>query len=138
MEEDYSPGWQARAGARAMANALEIELRRAQAERSYPPLLVVGRYLRRSRRYAQLTQRALAAGAGLSQTMVSRLERGTAPTAPFEKVLMAGAALGRLFPIGVCPHDHHCAWQPIRPPERRTTDAQGLIDRLLREASERQ
>ena len=136
MEEDYSDGWQARAGARAMANALEIQLRRAEAERSHAPFLVVGRYLRRSRRYAQLTQRALAAGAGISQSMVSRLERGRAPTAPFQRFLMAANALGRLFPLGFCPHDHRCAWQPIRPPEPRTGDAQRFIDRLLREAGE--
>jgi len=49
---------------------------------------------------------------------------------------MTGNALGRLFPLGFCPHDHKCAWQPIRPPEQRTSDAQSLIDRLLRDPDE--
>jgi DNA-binding XRE family transcriptional regulator len=136
MDDDYSEGWQVRAGARAMANSLEIELRRAEAEQSNRPLLFVGRYLRRSRRYAQLTQRALAADAGLSQSMVSRMERGKAPAAPFDRFLMAGMALGRLFPLGVCPHDHRCAWQPIRLPEPKTGNAQRLIESLLRNAGE--
>jgi len=121
-----------------MANALEIDLRRSEAERSHAPLLFVGRYLRRSRRYAQLTQRALAAGAGLSQTMVSRLEQGKAPAMSLQKFVAAGSALSRLFPLGFCPHDHRCAWQPIRPSEPRTGDVQRFIDRLLREAGERQ
>lgn len=121
-----------------MANALEIDLQRRESEHSHVHVLAVGRYLRRSRRYAQLTQRALAADGGLSQTMVSRLERGNAPAAPIQTFLRASAALGRLFPLGFCPHDHGCAWQPIRPLEPLTTDAQGVIDRLLHGAGEPQ
>lgn len=138
MEEDYSPGWQARLGALRMANALEIQLRREEEERNITEPVALGRYLRRSRRYTEQTQRAMSAAAGVSQTMVSRLERGKAPMTPLQNFLQVGSALGRLFPLGCCPHDHVCAWQPIRLPEPRSSDAQRYIDKLRREAGEGQ
>jgi transcriptional regulator with XRE-family HTH domain len=132
-----------RAGARAMATQIEINERRARALAMQrpdhldllvadesrnadtgrqqlavdPTLRVIGRYLRRSRRYLGKTQQQLADSVGLSQSMVSRAERGVAPAMRLERLLLLCTALGRLFPIGSCPHDHDCAWQPIRPAE---------------------
>jgi transcriptional regulator with XRE-family HTH domain len=87
-----------------------------------PTLAVVGRYLRRSRRYLGMTQMQLAAQSGLSQSMISRAERGVAPAVKLERFLALCVALGRLFPLGACPHDHDCAWKPIRPVQVPTAD----------------
>lgn len=138
MDEDFSPGWQARLGARRLANELEIQLRREEAERNITEPVAVGRYLIRSRKYVEQTQRELSQEADVSQSMVSRLERGRASATPLANFLKVGSALGRLFPLGFCPHDHACAWQPIRPPEQRTSDVQLYIDRLRREAGDAQ
>jgi transcriptional regulator with XRE-family HTH domain len=130
MDEDFSPGWQARLGARQWANSMEIRLRREEADSHITEPVALGRYLIRSRRYAGKTQRELSGAAGVSQSMMSRLERGRATMTPLRNFLQVGSALGRLFPMGCCPHDHACAWQPIRPPESRTSDAQRYIDKL--------
>ena len=80
------------------------------------PLLHVGRYFRRSRAYAGLSQAELASRAGVTQSMVSRVERARAPGMSFDRFVDMCLTLGRLFPFGVCPHDHRCGWQPIQPP----------------------
>ena len=43
-------------------------------------------------------------------------------------------ALGRLFPLGVCPHDHRCGWQPIQQPQPAQPGA--LLEHLLGVAGE--
>ena len=134
MEEDFSAGWQARAGARAMANALELQLRAAETQAS--SLVILGRYIRRSRRQRQITQAELAERAGVSQSMVSRIERGAAASVPLERFLAICMALGRLFPLGACPHDHPCAWVPVRIAERAQTDPERLLHALLRNSGE--
>jgi hypothetical protein len=40
-------------------------------------------------------------------------------------------ALGRAFPLGHCPHDHGCPWQPIRPPPPRDEERQRRLDLLI-------
>jgi len=134
MDENFSDGWQARAGARAFANAAELQLRLSEAATS--SLVLIGRYLRRSRRYAQLTQVQLARAAGVSQSTVSRVERGTGARIRLAAFVAICAALGRAFPLGACPHDHPCAWPPVRPPERQPVDGEAFLEYLLRQAGE--
>jgi transcriptional regulator with XRE-family HTH domain len=134
MQEDFSPGWQVRAGARAMANQLEQQIRAGEAVSSSPRIL--GRYIRRSRRQLRLTQAAFAGRAGVSQSMVSRLERGVATQLPLDRLLAISAALGRMFPFGACPHDHPCSWQPVRPPESNSTEPGRLLEYLLAQSGE--
>jgi transcriptional regulator with XRE-family HTH domain len=133
VEEDFSPGWQARAGARFMANALEIRMR--AAERDSSSLVLLGRYIRRARGYAFLTQDELADASGVSQSTISRLEAGIAEQLPMDRLMAINNALGALLPLGCCPHDHKCAWQPFRPP-RVDDKAQAFLDYLLREGGE--
>jgi transcriptional regulator with XRE-family HTH domain len=133
VDEDFSPGWQVRAGARAMANQLEVRIRTEEAATS--SLSILGRYVRRSRRQLRLTQAAFAERAGVSQSMVSRLERGRAAQMPLESLLKISVALGRLFPFGACPHDHPCAWQPVRPPPA-ASEGGAYLETLLIEAGE--
>jgi hypothetical protein len=54
----------------------------------------------------------------------------------FERFVQICQPLGQLFPLGSCPHDHDCAWQPIKPPERQTTDAQRFLDYLRQQAGD--
>ena len=48
-----------------------------------------------------------------------------------ERLTTLGEVLGRAFPLGFCPHEHECAWQPIKPPEHQTTDVERLLKLLL-------
>jgi len=43
--------------------------------------------------------------------------------------------LGRLFPLGVCPHDHSCGWQPAKPPAPKP-DPDTFLEQLLRYSGE--
>jgi transcriptional regulator with XRE-family HTH domain len=61
-------------------------------------------------------QRLLSVRAGVSQSAVARLELGRAGGMPAKRIVAISDALGRTFPLGVCPHEHRCAWQPIGPP----------------------
>ena len=99
------------------------------------PLAHVGRYFRRSRAYAGMSQAQVAGRAGVSQSMVSRVERARAPAMGFERFVNMCLVLGRLFPLGVCPHDHHCGWQPIQPAARRG-DVDTFIEYVLRYSGE--
>jgi DNA-binding XRE family transcriptional regulator len=99
------------------------------------PLIHIGRYFRRSRAYAGISQAQLAAKSSVSQSMVSRVERARAPGMAFERFVDMCLVLGRLFPFGVCPHDHRCGWQPIQPPSP-PLDPDGLMEYLLRYSGE--
>ncbi|MEP7159340.1 MAG: helix-turn-helix transcriptional regulator [Chloroflexota bacterium] len=68
-----------------------------------------GKRFRRGRLLVGLSQRAVAAKAGVSQSEISRFERGMTPHMSAYKVLEIGLALGPRFPFGYCPHDHQCA-----------------------------
>jgi transcriptional regulator with XRE-family HTH domain len=72
-------------------------------------MMLIGRYVRRSRLLAQMTQQQLADQAGVSQSMVSRLERGVEPAVEAARLVQVVRPLARLFPLGACPHDHNCA-----------------------------
>ena len=96
-----------------------------------PAMLEVGRYLRRARRLAGISQQRMARDANVSQSMVSRTERGVAPGMGLERFVAMCEALGRIFPLGTCPHDHECAWQPIKPPEHQQSAVEHLLAMLL-------
>ena len=66
--------------------------------------------LRRCRMDAGLSQSRLAEESGVSQSTISRLERGKAPAAAMLKLVLLSDALDNSFPLGYCPHDHTCAW----------------------------
>ena len=148
----------ARVGARTVARRVELRERRKEARAAVrrrpeldllvpagfadadsgrralmpsPTLLLMGDYLRRSRGLAGMTQVELAHASGVSQPMISRIERARAPGTPLERVVALCQPLGRLFPFGVCPHDHHCPWQPYRPIEREIDQSGRFIERML-------
>jgi transcriptional regulator with XRE-family HTH domain len=82
-----------------------------------------GAELRRCRVHAGHSQASLAERSGVSQSTISRLERGQAPRAAVRILVQLSDAIGRRLPIAFCPHDHHCAWErldangvPIRKP----------------------
>jgi DNA-binding transcriptional regulator YiaG len=79
-----------------------------------PDFELVGARFRRGRRQAGLSQRQLATRAGISQSIVSRFERGLVRRSSAEKIVRLGLALGPRFPFGCCPHDHQCPW-PANP-----------------------
>ncbi|HUP82826.1 MAG TPA: helix-turn-helix transcriptional regulator [Candidatus Limnocylindria bacterium] len=159
MAED--PDRWAKEGALRMARAIEIDRRRQEIDAVKlvqpldlvppatwfdpdsgrrevapgTPLLHVGRYFRRSRAYAGFSQAQLAGKAGVTQSMVSRVERARAPGMSFDRFVDMCLALGRLFPFGVCPHDHSCGWQPIQPPAPRG-DVDAFLDYLRRRGGE--
>ena len=86
-----------------------------------PLLVVFGRYVRRARALAEFSQEGLARRAGVSQSTISRCERGLTHSLGLDPLTRMGRALGRALPLGFCPHDHHCAWQLIVPrPDKRT------------------
>jgi DNA-binding XRE family transcriptional regulator len=75
-------------------------------------LRTFGGCLRRGRHCAGLSQQRLADLAGVSQTLVSRLERGRAPHVSLSRVLAIQHVLGACLPLGICPHEHDCLWRP--------------------------
>jgi hypothetical protein len=157
---DETTDW-AKEGALRMARTIEMDRRRSEVDLSRlpdpfeflpaptfvdahtgrrqlmpdAPLILVGRYFRRSRAFAGISQAQLAGAADVSQSMVSRLERARGPAMAFERFVDMSLPLGRLFPLGVCPHDHRCAWQPIQP-RPPAPDAEAFLEQLLRYAGE--
>lgn len=96
-----------------------------------PPLVIFGRYLRRARGLAGFSQEGLARRAGISQSTVSRCERGLTPSLGLDSLTRMGRALGRALPLGFCAHDHHCAWQPIKPRVDKQTEMERIAAVLL-------
>lgn len=81
-----------------------------------PLLLAFGQYVKRSRYLARMSQDQLAARSGVDQGQISRVERALAPAMKAERLVRLAKAMGRAFPLGYCPHEHWCQWQPA--PER--------------------
>lgn len=46
----------------------------------------------------------------MSQSTISRLERGLVPGLATWKLVKIGFVLGVRLPLAFCPHDHDCAW----------------------------
>jgi transcriptional regulator with XRE-family HTH domain len=81
-----------------------------------PLLLAFGQYIKRARYLAGVSQVELSKLSGVDQGALSRLERALAPAMKVERLVKLSAALGRMLPLGYCPHEHWCQWQ--RAPER--------------------
>jgi hypothetical protein len=86
-----------------------------------PDLVLFGSRIRLGRSQLGISQRRLAELAGVSQSVVSRLERGVATGMGLMHVVAVGMALGPDFPFGFCPHHHPCKWayDPDHPREPR-------------------
>ena len=85
-----------------------------------PALLAFGQYIKRGRYLGRMSQQRLADEAKVDQGQISRLERALAPAMGIERVVRLSKVLGRALPLGYCPHEHWCEWQPgpAAPPER--------------------
>jgi transcriptional regulator with XRE-family HTH domain len=82
---------------------------------TYAQLVGLGAAVRRARHAHGLSQWALETLADIDQTAISRLERGLAARFPAERLVRLRFVLGRELPLGYCPHDHECRWQPPEP-----------------------
>jgi DNA-binding XRE family transcriptional regulator len=90
-----------------------------------PQMVLFGARIRRGRLNAGMSQRQLAAKAGVSQSGISRLERGLGIGMTAMRLVAIGMALGPDFPFGCCSHEHRCAWPydplaPGKPKPRRS------------------
>ena len=83
-----------------------------------PEMVLIGARFRHGRRQAGISQRKLAQKSGVSQSLISRFERGRTPGMSTILVIRIGMALGPGFPFGCCPHQHKCAW-PYNPDAAR-------------------
>jgi transcriptional regulator with XRE-family HTH domain len=88
-----------------------------------------GARIRRGRQQLGMSQRKLAERAGVSQSEVSRLERGMGGGISSYRLVRIGIALGPTFPFGSCPHHTACAY-PYDP--RSPAKPETLVDRPLR------
>jgi DNA-binding XRE family transcriptional regulator len=75
-----------------------------------PEMVVVGARFRHGRRQKGWSQRRLALEAGVSQSVISRFERGLVTGMSTERLIRLATALGPRFPFGFCPHEHACKW----------------------------
>jgi transcriptional regulator with XRE-family HTH domain len=79
-------------------------------------LVAFGMYVKRARHLVGMSQTRLEALSGVDQGQISRLERALSPTTRVERLVAMGTVLGRALPLGCCPHEHWCEWQPAPPP----------------------
>ena len=75
----------------------------------------VGERFRLGRRQAGPSQRRVADRSGISQSEISRLERGKTPGMSAYRVFAIALALGNRFPFGTCPHQHRCVYSTDKP-----------------------
>jgi hypothetical protein len=78
-----------------------------------------------------MSQRYLAERSGVSQSSVSRVERALAPSLALDRVISMGLVLGNELPLGRCPHDHPCRWQPRVSPMQGSRTRAGILSLLL-------
>jgi transcriptional regulator with XRE-family HTH domain len=86
-----------------------------------------GQFLREARRRADMTQRELAARAGVSQPLVARIEGGTVDP-PFERLLELVRACGFDLEIHIVPLDED-AWTLVERGASASPDER--LDRML-------
>ena len=79
-------------------------------------LIAFGMYVKRARHLVGMSQTRLEALSGVDQGQISRLERALSPTTRIERLVAMSGVLGRALPLGYCPHEHWCEWQPAPPP----------------------
>ncbi len=73
-----------------------------------PAMQEMGARIRAGRHAAGISQRAVADRAGVSQSEVSRLERGRGGNISTYRFVAICFAIGQSFPFGNCPHNHNC------------------------------
>ncbi|CAN5574171.1 hypothetical protein BH23CHL6_BH23CHL6_08690 [soil metagenome] len=73
-------------------------------------MVAFGALVRRCREGAGMSQRRVAAKSNISQSVISRFERGLAPGMTVERLVRISTAIGPNLPLGFCPHDHACGW----------------------------
>lgn len=97
-----------------------------------PVFMLIGARFRSARLKAGLSQRDLAAMSGVSQSVISRFERGLVTGMTVVRLLKIVFALGPWFPFGHCPHAHRCEWpfDPEWPATPRTYDPVVLRQRF--------
>jgi DNA-binding XRE family transcriptional regulator len=83
-------------------------------------MALFGSRIRLARNRAGLSQRRLAELAEVSQTSISRVERGIALGFTLMRLVAIAKVLGSDFPFGQCPHDHQCPWPQDPRTQRRT------------------
>ena len=82
-------------------------------------MVEMGARVRVGRHVAGLSQREVAARAGVSQSEVSRLERGQGGNISTYRFVNICFAIGPAFPFGDCPHGHSCTYtRPAGVPAR--------------------
>ncbi len=86
---------------------------RPEDERDWSLLRRFGVEFRRCRHHAGLSQVELARRSGVSQSTISRIERGRASSAAMFKLAKVGHVLDYSFPFGFCPHPHDCFWNRL-------------------------
>ncbi|MDQ3554605.1 MAG: hypothetical protein M3395_09390 [Chloroflexota bacterium] len=85
-----------------------------------------------ARARSAMSQRGLEFRSGVSQSVISRVERASAPRLALDRVIGMKLVLGDELPLGWCPHDHACRWQPrVERPNRRSHS--GHLALLLRD-----
>jgi DNA-binding XRE family transcriptional regulator len=75
-----------------------------------PEMQEMGARVRVGRHAAGLSQRVVAYRAGVSQSEVSRLERGLGGNISTYRFVNICFAIGPSFPFGDCPHHHNCLY----------------------------
>ncbi len=83
-----------------------------------PAMVILGARFRNGRIMVGASQREIAEISGVSQTGVSRLERGLATGMSAERLIRIADAIGPSFPFGCCPHHRTCAW-PADPSQKK-------------------
>jgi DNA-binding XRE family transcriptional regulator len=74
-----------------------------------PGMAIVGARFRNARVRARMSQHQVAFHAGVSQSSVSRLERGVCGGMRTETLIRIAISIGG-FPFGYCPHGHKCGY----------------------------
>jgi transcriptional regulator with XRE-family HTH domain len=95
---------------------------RPEGDRDWALLRRFGVEFRRCRVYAGLSQVELARRSGVSQSTISRIERGKASSASLIKLVRISDAMRAGFPFAYCPHPHFCPWN------RLDEDGQASLD----------
>lgn len=90
--------------------------------------------IRAARMRSAMSQRGLEFRSGVSQSVVSRAERALAPKLALDRVIEINLVLGQELPMGWCPHEHPCRWQP--PVRREEQLRSGHLALLLRGRSD--
>ena len=82
-----------------------------------------GMEFRRCRLSSGLSQVALAERSGVSQSTISRIERGKASSAALIKLVKISWVMGTWFPFGFCPHPHYCSWNRLEEDGAHSNDS---------------